>query len=188
MPEKDSILQSIKKLLGIDASYDVFDTDIIISINSVFMVLNQLGVGPSKCVNITGVDETWADFTQSILDVAAVRSYVYLRVKVLFDPPTSGVLHEAMERQISEYEWRLLIQAQNLPVEEIPSPSEPSGGADDHIALTHRDAPDSHPIEAITGLDEKVDSIPRAMNKDELNTILHVAKEDVSNARRSISK
>lgn len=118
MPEKDSILQSIKKLLGIDSNYNVFDTDIMIAINSVFMVLNQLGVGPSKCYSIAGSEESWTDFATSIECLSAVQPYVYLRVRMLFDPPTSGVLREAMERQITEYEWRLKIQAESLPEED----------------------------------------------------------------------
>lgn len=127
MPEKDSILQSIKKLLGIDSSYNVFDTDIMIAINSVFMVLNQLGVGPSKCYSIAGSEEAWSDFSTSIDCLSVVQSYVYLRVRMLFDPPTSGVLREAMERQITEYEWRLKIQAESLLEEdsdEIPDVEE----------------------------------------------------------------
>lgn len=115
MPEQESILQSVKKLLGIDPSYDVFDTDVKIAINTAFMVLNQLGVGPTIPFSVTTGEETWADFSKSIGDIEAVKTYVYLRAKLLFDPPTSGVLHEAVERQISEYEWRLLIQAENPP-------------------------------------------------------------------------
>lgn len=108
----ESILDSIKKLLGIESEYDAFDTDVIIHINSVFMVLNQLGVGPEAPFVIRGRDEQWSDFDSNIGLVEAVKSYMYLKIRLLFDPPNSGVLHEAMERQISEFEWRLNIQAE----------------------------------------------------------------------------
>lgn len=108
----ESILDSIKKLLGIESEYDAFDTDVIIHINSVFMVLNQLGVGPKDPFVIRGCDEQWSDFDPNIGLVEAVKSYMYLKIRLLFDPPNSGVLHEAMERQISEFEWRLNIQAE----------------------------------------------------------------------------
>lgn len=108
----ESILDSIKKLLGIESEYDAFDTDVIIHINSVFMVLNQLGVGPKDPFVIRGRDEQWSDFDPNIGLVEAVKSYMYLKIRLLFDPPNSGVLHEAMERQISEFEWRLNIQAE----------------------------------------------------------------------------
>lgn len=108
----ESILDSIKKLLGIESEYEAFDTDIIIHINSVFMVLNQLGVGPEVPFVIHGKDEEWTSFDPRIDLVEAVKSYMYLKIRLLFDPPTSGVLHEAMERQIGELEWRLNIQAE----------------------------------------------------------------------------
>lgn len=108
----ESILDSIKKLLGIESDYDAFDTDVIIHINSVFMVLNQLGVGPEKPFVIHGKDEQWSNFDPNLEMVEAVKSYMYLKIRLLFDPPNSGVLHQAMERQISEFEWRLNIQAE----------------------------------------------------------------------------
>lgn len=175
MTEQDSILQSVKKLLGIYPAYDVFDTDIIISINTAFMVLQQLGVGPDRPYTITGSDETWSDFSSEMADVEAVKTYIYLRVKLLFDPPTSGVLHEAVERQISEYEWRLLVQAEHFrshKPDPDPAPPEPGPSIGDHAALSGRDRPNQHPINAITGLEEEISSIPRAMTQEELNDIL----------------
>lgn len=109
----ESILNTIKKMLGIDADYDVFDLDIISHINGVFMILNQIGVKPNKMFHITGPDETWADFLDESDDLNAVQTYIYLRVALLFDPPNSGVLHEAKERQIAEYEWRLYFQEES---------------------------------------------------------------------------
>lgn len=107
----DSILLSIKKMLGTTEEYDYFDPEIIANINSVLMILDQLGVGKPSFI-ITGTDETWNDFLDGAKNLELVKSYVYLKVKLIFDPPTTGVLHEAMERQIQEFEWRLNVQAE----------------------------------------------------------------------------
>lgn len=106
----ESILDSVKKMLGIEQEYNHFDTDIIIHINSVLMILNQLGIGPDKPFVINGADQTWSDFLGDSKLVELCRSYMYLKVRLIFDPPTTGVLHEAMERQIKEFEWRLNVQ------------------------------------------------------------------------------
>ena len=108
----DSILTSVKKMLGIEEVYDHFDPDIIMHINSVFMILNQLGVGPATPFMITGLDETWNDYFVDSTPIELVKSYMYLKVRLIFDPPTTGVLHEAMERQVKEFEWRLNVQAE----------------------------------------------------------------------------
>lgn len=108
---EDSILYSIKKLLGLDKDYDAFDTDVMIHINSVLMIVNQLGVEPDRMFSISGPNETWADFLgEDANKINLVKSYMFLKVKLLFDPPSTGVLHEAMERQIKEFEWRLNVQ------------------------------------------------------------------------------
>lgn len=109
----DSILTSIKKLLGITDDYDHFDQDIIIHINSVFTILTQLGVGPSKGFFITDKNSKWSDFLpeESEAKLKAVESYVYLRVRLLFDPPTGTIL-EAFKEQIKEFEWRLNVSAE----------------------------------------------------------------------------
>ena len=103
----DSILISIKKLLGITEEYTHFDQDIIIHINSVLFTLNQLGVGPTKPFTIKGETEIWDDFIVEEDSLEAVKSYVYLKVRILFDPPSSSVLMESINRQINEFEWRL---------------------------------------------------------------------------------
>lgn len=108
----DSILTSVKKMLGIEADYEHFDTDLIMHINSVLLILNQLGVGPLTPFTITGTDETWSDFFSDVAVIELVKSYVYLKVRLIFDPPSTGVLHEAMERQIVEFEWRLNAQVE----------------------------------------------------------------------------
>ena len=103
----DSILISVKKMLGIAAEYTHFDADIIIHINSVFMILNQLGVGPKERFSISSDVETWDEFTNDNLTIESVKSYMYLKVGLLFDPPTSSNVLEARNRLVSELEWRL---------------------------------------------------------------------------------
>lgn len=103
----ESILTSIKKLLGIDEEYTQFDSDIIMHINSVFLNLTQLGVGPSEGFLIEDDTSTWDDFIGDSNQLQAVKSYVYLKVKLLFDPPLSSSVTESMNRMISELEWRL---------------------------------------------------------------------------------
>lgn len=103
----DSILTSIKKLLGIDEAYTHFDSDLIMHINSVFMILTQLGVGPESGFSITDSDAVWSDFISNENSIEAVKSYIYLKVKLMFDPPLSGTVSDSMSRVISELEWRL---------------------------------------------------------------------------------
>lgn len=109
----DSILTSIKKLLGITEEYTNFDTDIIIHINSVFMILNQLGVGPSKCFRIEDKYTTWDEYITEDDDLDAVKTYVYLKVKLMFDPPLNSSLMDSFERQIKELEWRLNVEVES---------------------------------------------------------------------------
>ena len=108
----DSVLTSIKKLLGIAEEYEHFDADLIIHINSVFMTLTQLGVGPSSGFKIVDKSSTWDKFIEDKQDLVAVKSYVYLKVKLLFDPPLSSAVMEATNRAISELEWRLNVSAE----------------------------------------------------------------------------
>ena len=107
----DSILTSIKKLLGIADEYEQFDTDIIMFINSAFSVLTQLGVGNESGFAITGKTETWDDYLSGSElvkeQLEMVKTYVYLKVRVAFDPPSSSFVLEAFNKQISELEWRI---------------------------------------------------------------------------------
>lgn len=105
----ESILTSIKKLLGISEDYTQFDSDIIMHINTVFLNLTQLGVGPSEGFSIEDETTYWEDFLDidSNAQLNAVKSYIYLKVKLLFDPPLSSSVIESMNRMISELEWRL---------------------------------------------------------------------------------
>ena len=104
----ESILTSIKKLLGIAEEYEHFDNDIIMHINSVFMILTQLGVGPSKGFMITDSSASWDDFLpEGGEKLQAVKTYMYMKVRLMFDPPTSSAVMESMNRMINEFEWRL---------------------------------------------------------------------------------
>lgn len=105
----DSILTSVKKLLGIAEEYTEFDVDIIIGINSVFMILQQLGVGPEDGFSIRDASATWDQYFADgdTVDAEAVKSYVCLKVKLLFDPPTSSTVMQATTNMINELEWRL---------------------------------------------------------------------------------
>lgn len=103
----DSILTSTKKVLGLDESYTAFDADVIMHINSVFSTLNQLGIGPPNGYAIADASATWDAFLGSDLRLNSVKTYVYLRVRLLFDPPTTSYLLQSMQEQIKELEWRL---------------------------------------------------------------------------------
>lgn len=107
----ESILTSIKKLLGIPEDYTHFDQDIIIHINSVFMVLNQLGVGPENCFFIEDDTSTWEDFLDDDTSMEAIKTYVYLKVRVIFDPPANSTVMKSIEDAIKEYEFRLNVIA-----------------------------------------------------------------------------
>lgn len=109
----DSILESIKKLLGIAEEITDFDTDIIIHINSVLMVLNQLGIGPSDGFYIKDDTAVWKDFIGDDTSIEAVKTYVYLKVRLIFDPPLSSAVTDAINKNISELEWRLNVIAEN---------------------------------------------------------------------------
>lgn len=103
----DSILTSIKKLLGITEDYTHFDTDIVIHINSVFSILTQLGVGPPEGFYIQDKTTIWYEYISDPNKIEMVKSYMYLKVRLLFDPPSSSSVIEAFNKQISEFEWRL---------------------------------------------------------------------------------
>ncbi len=105
---EESILNTIKMMLGPDDSYDVFDTEIIIHINTALSILTQLGVGPKKGFRITGPDETWDDFiSDGSVDLEGIKSYIYMKVKMIFDPPANSFVMKAMEDSCKELEWRL---------------------------------------------------------------------------------
>lgn len=102
-----SILNSTKKMLGLDANYTAFDQDIIMHINSVFATLHQLGVGPDQSFAITDSTATWEQFIGSEQNINSVKSYMYIKVRLLFDPPATSFAIDSLQKQANEYEWRL---------------------------------------------------------------------------------
>lgn len=139
----NSILLTIKKMLGVSEEYHAFDLDIIININAVFLTLNQIGIGPSLPYQLPLVSEdsvnenpavtpTWDDFLGDQKEyLAAVQTYVYQRVRLLFDPPTNSFLVSALQDSCKEFEWRFTVQPKNekevLYVESFETASSSSG-------------------------------------------------------------
>lgn len=111
---KNSILDETKKLLMLDADYDAFDLDVMTHINSTFATLHQLGVGPKTAFVITSSADLWTDFTDNINEIVSVKSYVFAKLRLLFDPPTNAFLVTSLEKICSEYEQRLLMAAEDL--------------------------------------------------------------------------
>lgn len=109
----ESILTSIKKLLGIAEEYEHFDPDIIMHINSIFMTLNQLGVGPENCYFIEDKLNTWTEFLEDPTGLQMVKSYMGIKVRMLFDPPANSVVMEMMKQQANEMEFRLMLAVEN---------------------------------------------------------------------------
>lgn len=119
----DSILLTIKKMLGIPAEDTAFDEDLIVNINSAMMVLQQLGVGPDEVFTIEDASARWADLLVDPAMYAATKTYIYLKAKLAFDPPTTSFHLNAVNQQISELEWRLNVQVP-IPVEPVVPPEE----------------------------------------------------------------
>ena len=103
----ESILNSTKKILGIAEDYDVFDMDIIMHINGVLSTLHQLGLGPEEGFMIQDDSEEWGDLLEEDMRLNSVKTYVFLKVRLLFDPPATSFVISAMNEQIKELEWRL---------------------------------------------------------------------------------
>lgn len=104
---EDSIFMTIKTMLGSDVDYDVYDQDILVFINSVLATLTQLGIGPAEGFRITGESETWGDLIGDYKDIDSVKAYIYMKVKVAFDPPANSTVLNAYQEACKEYEWRL---------------------------------------------------------------------------------
>ncbi len=116
----DSILTSVKKSLGITEEYEHFDADILMHINTALMTLTQIGVGPSSGFTISDKSASWADFLgDDESQLSGVRTYVFLRVKLVFDPPTSPSAIESLTKQATELEWRLNAAADADPIDSI---------------------------------------------------------------------
>lgn len=115
-----SILDSTKKILGLAPEYDVFDLDVMTHINSAFSTLHQLGVGPADGFAIEDAGATWSEFLADVKQLNSVKTYVYLKVRLLFDPPTTSFHLAAMQDQIKEHEWRINVYRENLLVPATP--------------------------------------------------------------------
>lgn len=110
----ESILTSVKKLLGLDKDNTDFDMDVIIHINSAFAILTQLGVGPSEGFSIENEFPIWDDFISSEdKRFRMVKTYVYMKVRLVFDPPTNSSHLQALNDAVDEYEWRLNVAAES---------------------------------------------------------------------------
>ena len=110
---EDSILNTIKKMLGLSEDMTEFDQDILIHINSAFMILNQLGVGPDQEFMITGKLETWEDFMgEDMQRFSSVKLYIYYKTKLGFDPYSSSSVNTQAQEYIKELEWRLRIKSE----------------------------------------------------------------------------
>lgn len=107
----ESILTSIKKMLGIAEEYTHFDADLIMHINSVLSILTQIGVGPSEGFLIEDDIAVWTDFIPANARLELIKSYAFMKVKLVFDPPLSSAVIESMNRNISELEWRIQVAA-----------------------------------------------------------------------------
>ena len=115
----DSILTSIKKLLGYGEESTHFDADIIMHINSVFSDLAQIGVGPAEGFSISDANITWKSYTDDDPLIANVKQYIYLKVRLVFDPPTNSSVLAAMERSIDKLEWRLNVASDKPEESEV---------------------------------------------------------------------
>lgn len=109
----NSILDSTKKILGLDAGYTAFDLDVITHINSALATLNQLGIGPENGFAITDSTSTWDEVLGAFKNYNLAKSYVYLRVRLLFDPPNTSFVLTALNEQLRELEWRLSVDRES---------------------------------------------------------------------------
>ena len=103
----DSILTSVKKIIGISEDDSSFDSDIIMAINTVLMAVTQMGIGPATGYSIEDDSSTWDDFLDGNKNLEAVKTYVCLKVRLIFDPPQSSTMIEAIRQNIAECEWRI---------------------------------------------------------------------------------
>ena len=113
---EDSILTSVKSKIGMLEDYTEFDNDVIDYINSVFMILKQLGVGPSNGFSIKDESNKWSEFIsepERQAELQGVKTYIYQKTKLIFDPPQSSALIEALKQSIAEFEWRLNVEAES---------------------------------------------------------------------------
>lgn len=125
----NSILDSTKKVLGLDSDYDVFDVDILMHINSMFAQLHQLGVGPDDGFEIEDSTTLWSDYLGENKKISLVKSYMATKVRLLFDPPTTSFDLTAKQEQAKEFEWRIVVAVESDQLVYVP-PSEPEDPED----------------------------------------------------------
>ena len=106
---EESSLKTIKQLIGGPDDFEQFDLDLTIHINSAFATLTHLGVGPKEGYRITGPDNVWSEFEEDAQELSLIKDYVYIKTRLLFDPPTSGSLMDSLKEQLNEMKWRLYI-------------------------------------------------------------------------------
>lgn len=126
---EESILKSTKKILGLAEDYTPFDLDVIIHINAAFSILSQLGIGLDEGFSIEDESKSWGDYgIEDVNQLNLIKTYIYLRVRILFDPPGTSFLLESLNNQIKEYEWRLNAVRENEvhPLSEFIIPEEVS--------------------------------------------------------------
>lgn len=110
---EQSILKSLKKVLGVEPSYDVFDDDILMHLNSIFANLDQMGVGPPGGFSVEDDSTLWSDYIGDDKNLNSVKTYISLKIRLLFDPPQNSNITSAMNEQIKEIEWRLYTKGEN---------------------------------------------------------------------------
>lgn len=111
---RDSILGTINKMLGNEGDFTPFDTDVITFINAALLSLTELGIGPKDGFEVTGYGETWDDFLTNEAQLSAAKTYVYLEVKMVFDPPSNSFVMESMKQQAEKLGWRLNVMAESV--------------------------------------------------------------------------
>ena len=111
---EESILITIKKLIGFDKDYDYFDTDLVVQINSCFSTLSDLGVGPEEGFHITGKDEKWSEYIFTPIYMGMIKNYIYINTKLVFDRPETSYAIESLSKTASELEWRLHMESERI--------------------------------------------------------------------------
>lgn len=110
----ESILSTVKKLLSLDPDYDAFDLDIVTYINTVIAQLHQLGLDDKDDFKITGAAETWDDYVEDPKLQSMAKSYMYVKIKPMFDPPSNSFLVDSLEKMATEMEWRITVMVDSL--------------------------------------------------------------------------
>ena len=115
----ESILNSVKSFIGISEEEDHFDTDVMITINSMFARLRQLGLGPEEPFTVVDENNVWSEFTDDDPDLNEVKTYVQIKTKLIFDPPANSNVLNALKEEVKEIEWRLTVVASNKKMGEV---------------------------------------------------------------------